>query len=73
VQLGDTVTALAALGQAADLTLAKGDQRDLGGREEGPDGDEQEDQCQDAQRPAHGVPPGPGRYACLEQPSMRKG
>jgi hypothetical protein len=73
VQLGDAVAAVATLGEAADLALAQRHQRDLCGREERPDGDEQENECQDAQRPTHGVPPGLGRYACLEQPSMRKG
>jgi hypothetical protein len=73
VQLGDPAAALTTLAEAAHLALTKGHEGDLGGGEEGADGDKQEDECQDAQRPAHGAPPGPGRYAGLEQPSMRKG
>jgi hypothetical protein len=70
VQLGHPPATRPALGDAAHLSLAQRDQRDLGGGEEGADPDEHEDECEDGQRPAHGAPPRNQRCARLGQPSM---
>jgi hypothetical protein len=70
MELGHPPAARPALGDAADLPVAQGDQRDLGRGEEGADGDEREDERENGKRPAHGAPPGKEWCAGLSQPSM---